>query len=56
MHGLITGTFENSFFYYLFIYLVIFLLYRFWALQILPPLKEISSSRFVRKGHISIGL
>jgi hypothetical protein len=49
MHGLITGTFENSFFYYLFIYLVIFLLYRFWALQILPPLKIISSSRFVRK-------
>jgi hypothetical protein len=28
---------------------IFFLLYRIWALQILPPLTEISSSRFVRK-------
>jgi hypothetical protein len=28
----------------------IFLFYPIWALQILPPLTEISSSRFVRKG------
>jgi hypothetical protein len=28
--------------------------YQFWALQILPPLTEISSSRFVRKGCILI--
>jgi hypothetical protein len=34
-------------FYFLFYY---FFLYKFWALQILPPLTEISSSRFVRKG------
>ena len=47
MYGPINGTFENSSFYYLSCY---FLLHRFWALQILPPLTEISSSRFVRKG------
>ena len=36
----------------LFIHFIInfFFLYQFWALQILPPLTEISSSRFVRKG------
>jgi hypothetical protein len=37
--------------FYLFIYLFYFFpLYEFWALQILPPLTEILSSRFVRKG------
>jgi hypothetical protein len=36
----------------LFIYfvIIIFFLNKFWALQMLPPLIEISSSRFVRKG------
>jgi hypothetical protein len=47
MYGPINGTFENSSFYYLSCY---FLLHRFWALQIPPPLTKISSSRFVRKG------
>jgi hypothetical protein len=35
-----------------------FFSYQFWALQILPPLTKISSSRFVRKGmyaHIVLG-
>jgi hypothetical protein len=52
MYGLFKGTFENSLFYYLFIYFInniFFSFYQFWALQILPPLTEISSSRFVRK-------
>jgi hypothetical protein len=40
-------------FVYLF-YLFIFFLPNFRALQILPPLTEISSSRFVRKGCILI--
>jgi hypothetical protein len=35
---------------YLFIYVIIIFLHKFWVLQILPPLTEISSSRFVRKG------
>jgi hypothetical protein len=39
---------------YLFIYPIIFLLYQFWALQILPPLTELSSTRFVRKKCIPI--
>jgi hypothetical protein len=33
----------------LFYFLILFFI-QFWALQILPPLTEISSSRFVRKG------
>jgi hypothetical protein len=32
------------------IFIYLFSWYKFWALQILPPLKIISSSRFVRKG------
>jgi hypothetical protein len=30
-------------------YLIIFLFYQFWTLQILPSLTEILSSRFVRQ-------
>jgi hypothetical protein len=43
---------EISHFTILFIYLfiIIFPLYKFWALQIILPLTEISSSSFVRKG------
>jgi hypothetical protein len=43
----IPKTLAYKFIYYLSYY---FLLYQFWALQILPLLTEISSSRFVRKG------
>jgi hypothetical protein len=35
---------------HVFIYFIIFPLYKIWALQILPPLIEISFLRFVRKG------
>jgi hypothetical protein len=34
MYCPIKGTFENSLFYYLFIYLVIIFLHRFWSLQL----------------------
>jgi hypothetical protein len=44
--------------FYLFLLLFhdIFFLPSFWALQILPPLTEISSPRFVRKGYRKSGL
>jgi hypothetical protein len=38
------------------IYAFIFFYTNFRALQILPPLQEISSSRFVRKGYRKSGL
>jgi hypothetical protein len=43
-----------SLYIYFIIIIIIFFLYKIWDLQILPPLTEISSSRFVRKGCILI--